>query len=272
MSTRLFYVLAAIAVVFTVAGVLVLRGGSDDGDNGPSFGGKDDPVLDAKVRRLQFYDWEANVIGPEGRPAPGDPKVTGGPNAGTAGAISLYDAVLRAAKRPADPEADNGRPGSVFFALDRDRRRVVGEAATTRQAASAAAPAGATIAEVKPGTAIVGAEGSASRFYVLDDDVAIRGTEIRNAREGDDQVSGRPVTLFDFSETGRTLFKQLTAKLAGRGSQASLDRVDDDPAQHNQHFAVVYDGQLVTTPFIDFRSSPDGLDPSAGTQLAEILP
>ncbi|MEA2156025.1 MAG: SecD/SecF fusion protein [Solirubrobacteraceae bacterium] len=267
----MFYVVAVIAVVATVAGVLVLRG-RHSGSDGPSFGGKDDPVLDAKMRRLQFYDWETNVIGPDGRPAPGDPKVTGGAKAGKAGALSLYDAVLRATKRPAIVDADNARPASIFFALDRARRRVIGNAAVTRAAARAAAPAGATIYEVRPGTAIVGAEGTADRWYVLDDNVAINGTETRNARQGIDQKTRRPVTLFAFTDTGLRLFRELTRKIAARGSQASLDRASDDPALHDQHFAVIYEGQIVTIPAVDFRLAPDGLDASGGTQLSEQLP
>ena len=32
-----------------------------------------------QVAQLFFYDWEPNVIGPDGKPAPTDPEVTGGP-------------------------------------------------------------------------------------------------------------------------------------------------------------------------------------------------
>lgn len=270
MSRGLFYVIATIAVIATVAGVLSLRGGG--GDDESAFGGKDDPVLDAKVRTLQFYDWETKVIGPGGRPAPADPRVTGGPEAGREGALALYDAVVRAARRPAAIEADNGRPGSLFFAVDPARRRVIGGAAPTRAAALAGDAAGATVAEVRPGTAIVAADGSTTRFYVLDDDVAIDGTSIREARQGTDESTGRPVTLFAFDDAGNAAFRRLTKAIAERGSQAALNAGGDDPAQHNQHFAVVYDGAIVTAAAVDFRRSPEGLDARAGTQLAEQLP
>jgi SecD/SecF fusion protein len=276
MSHRLFYVVAAIAVIFTVAGVLVLQNRSNSGSDSASVSGPDDPVLDAKVRRLSFYDWERNVIGPQGRPAPGDPSVTGGPNAGQAGSLSLYDAVLRAATRPALVESDNGRTTSVFYAVDRRRRRILANGAPTREQALAAVPAAgraaATVYEVKPDTAIVGAADSSSRWFVIKDDVAIHGSQIRNPRHAKDQISGRPVIFFFFSDAGRALFRQLTQALAARGSQSSLNQAQDDPALHNQHFAVVYENKIVTTPFVDFRQSPDGLDPSAGTQLSARLP
>jgi|GEM_PF-6569794 len=271
MSTRLFTILAAIAVVATIAGVLVFQSRRSGGDDS-AFGGKDDPVLDAKIRRLQFYDWEANVIGPGGRPAPGDPKVTGGVDAGRTGAITLYEAVMRAAARPAAVEANNGREGSIFILLDRANRTVVGSAFSTRAQATAGAPAGAAVAEIKPDTTIVEAEGSGSRFYVLKDDIAITGAELRDARQGTDQSTRKPVTLFAFSDTGRRRFRTLTKKLASRGSQTSLNNLADDAERYLQHFVVVYQGQIVTAPFVDFRRSPDGLDPAAGIQLAEQLP
>ncbi|MDA0160671.1 hypothetical protein OM076_10380 [Solirubrobacter ginsenosidimutans] len=38
--------------------------------------------------RFAIYDWERSVLGPDGRPVPTDDAVTGGPNAGQAGALS----------------------------------------------------------------------------------------------------------------------------------------------------------------------------------------
>src|SRR5271165_6489178 len=55
-----------------------------------------------KVAQLYFYDWEPNVIGPEGKPAPTETTATGGANAGAAQfGLLQYQAVQRAAKRPA---------------------------------------------------------------------------------------------------------------------------------------------------------------------------
>src|ERR1700682_856185 len=53
-----------------------------------------------KTAQLFFYDWEPNVIGPNGTPAPTEATVTGGRNAGAAQfGLPEYQAVLRAAKR-----------------------------------------------------------------------------------------------------------------------------------------------------------------------------
>jgi preprotein translocase subunit SecD len=71
--------------------------------------------------RLAIYDWERSVLGPDGRPAPTDPAVTGGPSASHAAAVTETEARSRAAKTPGARavQADDG-----WFALG-------GEAALT---------------------------------------------------------------------------------------------------------------------------------------------
>lgn len=46
--------------------------------------------------RLAMYYWEGSVLGPDGRPAPGDPDVTGSPDAGRAAALTKAEAEARA--------------------------------------------------------------------------------------------------------------------------------------------------------------------------------
>src|SRR4029079_2686576 len=52
--------------------------------------------------QMWFYDWEGSVLGKDCKPHPDDPNVTAGTAAGSGvGAVSLFDAVTRAAKCPA---------------------------------------------------------------------------------------------------------------------------------------------------------------------------
>src|SRR3954468_20818300 len=53
-----------------------------------------------KVAQLFFYDWEKSVRGPGCKPAPDDPAVTGGSQAGLQSALPLYDALQIAAECP----------------------------------------------------------------------------------------------------------------------------------------------------------------------------
>lgn len=239
------------------------------------------------IGQLVFYDWEANVVGPDGVPAPRDASVTGGLAAGEAGAISIYAAVLRAAKRPAATEPDNARTASRFYAVDPKERRVFAAGASTapqlgsptRAEALATVPArlrdAAKIYEVKPDTVIVRAERATGNerggaWYVLRDDVALRGSAIANPQQRFDEgpgTDGRPIVTFDFSAEGRASWLALTRELADRGA-AAVGLSGGPDADANQHFAVVVDDQLLSVPYIDFRLNPGGIDPAQGSQIS----
>jgi SecD/SecF fusion protein len=233
----------------------------------------------AGAGQLVFYDWEANVIGPAGKPAPIDPKVTGGPDAGRGGSLALYEAVLRASKRPADAEADNARKGSVFYAVDAKAEKVFGSGSRSRGAALDLAPAteraGATVLEVTAGTVVVGGEQAiddpapARAFYVLQDDVALRGSAIEHPEQNFDSgpsASGEPIVTFEFSADGAKAFQKLTRSLAERGAR-SVGVAGQSGADANQHFAIVLDERIVSLPYVDFRANPEGIDGSTGSQI-----
>jgi SecD/SecF fusion protein len=77
--------------------------------------------------RLEFYDWEANALTPNGKPVAGqlqtqDPTAiqisqggSSGPGLPGAGSMSLYDAVKLAAKQPPQVSADNARNGYEYY-------------------------------------------------------------------------------------------------------------------------------------------------------------
>ena len=75
-----------------------------------------------KVAQLYFYDWEANVLGADGKPHPADAKVTGGPSAGSLG-LPEYQALKIAGQAAADePEdGDHRRPVVPGQRQDPDR-------------------------------------------------------------------------------------------------------------------------------------------------------
>ncbi len=233
-----------------------------------------------QVAELAFYDWEVNVLGPDGRPEPDDATVTGGPSAGSSGSISLFEAVERASKRPAKAEADNSNDKSVFYAVDREAEKVYGLAEDTREDARVNAPrdkrAAVDIVEVKPGTVIIRAEQpddsksdrKTDRWYVLEDDVALRGKDIKNPEQNFDQGaggSGAPIVTFDFTDKGRETWQKVTREIAQRGTENLFP--GSDPRTAAQHFAIVLDNELVSVPFIDFQQNPDGIDGRNGSQI-----
>ena len=241
------------------------------------------------VAQLAFYDWEVNVIGPSGKPEPEDPNVTGGSAAGQVGALTLYDAVLRASERPAKVEPNNSREDSLFYPVDPKSKKVFGSGTgdsvrygePTRPEALETVPRAlrdtAKIYEVKPNTVIVHAEEQDSsddersdRWFVLQDDVALQGKEIKNPEQQFNQGgggNGAPNVTFEFTDKGRKIWQDVTREIAERGSRSVGVLPGQTAADANQHFAIVLDDQLISTPFIDFRRNPDGIDGRTGSQI-----
>jgi SecD/SecF fusion protein len=97
------------------------------------------------------------------------------------------------------------------------------------------------------------------------------GTDlVRSGTQADfSQSTGLPVVLLQFTGHGGHVFSKITAAEAHRGQIAwQLAGSPGGTAYQNyvQHFAIVLDGQLQSTPYIDFKQNPDGI---AGTN-AEI--
>ena len=240
------------------------------------------------VAQLAFYDWEVNVIGPEGKPVPEDPSVTGGASAGQVGALALYDAVLRASERPAKVEPDNSHEDSLFYAVDPETKKVFGAGtgkdlrygAATRAEALEPVPRAqretVKVYEVKPNTVIVRAEQApdvkekTDSWFVLEDDVALRGKEVKNPEQQFNNGTGgdgTPNVTFEFTENGRKQWQKVTREIADRGSR-SVGLLPGQTAEDaNQHFAIVLDDQLVSIPYIDFRRNSDGIDGRQGSQI-----
>lgn len=138
-------------------------------------------------------------------------------------------------------------------------------------------PAGVTPADgevlvVQQGTVVLqAANASASdqvkfsspeaQFYVLHDDVALRGSDITNPQQSTDQ-GGNPAVTFGFNSTGNNAFQNVTGQIARRGQDVStLGQTLD------QHFAVALDDQLLTVPSIDFKQYPDGIIGGNGADI-----
>jgi SecD/SecF fusion protein len=252
-----------------------------------------------KTAQLQFYDWEPNVIGPTGEPAPTEGSVTGdttsqGAGGATSGLLE-YQAVLRGAKRKPilrknDTTWSQGCTAAQvqgclygsWYLLDTAHERVVrGPEETEHNLYTdlGKQPKGTKLKAVRvnPGTVIVQARAieptagkvtdpSPNSWYVLNDDPVLNGNDITNPVQGNDETTGQPNVSFGFDSHGKTVFEQVTKKIAQRGQEAELPGVTREEAM--QHFAVVLDGQLITVPSIDFTKYPEGIDASNGSEIS----
>jgi SecD/SecF fusion protein len=256
-----------------------------------------------KTALLYFYDWEPNVIGPDGKPAPTEASVTGGANAASSiSGLLQYQAVQRAAKRPpmkfklattlqpgCTPEQKEGCIYGSWYLLDTKHEKMLcsggkptcapAETEQNLYADGYKPPPGSKpkAVRVNPGTLVVqarpveGANGkvtqaSPNSWYVINDNPVLTGSDIKNPQEGSESESGTPDVNFGFTSHGQSVFQQVTKEIAQRGQEAQLPGVSKEAAQ--QHFAIVLDGQVITAPSIDFTKYPEGIDASTGSQIS----
>ena len=259
----------------------IQRSGSDQ-INVSLPGVKDAIRAEAQVgttAQLYFYDWEPNVIGPNGKPAPTDATVTGGQNPGDSTyGVPLYQAVIRGSKRPEvlrpnDTTHGPGVDGAWYLVNDKQQKVLRGpEDTKPNLVAEAPAPPGSRAVRVPPGTVIVQAQATANQqqstldsYYVLNDDPALSGKDLKNPQQSFDNGAGgtgQPIVTFDFTSHGRSVFQNVTRTIAHRGADATLLGTPD-----LQHFAIVLDNKLISVPSIDFRQYENGIDASNGSQI-----
>jgi SecD/SecF fusion protein len=259
-----------------------------------------------KTAQLFFYDWEPNVIGSDGKPAPSESTATGGASAGSSQfGLTEYQAVLRAAKRPAilrknettwtpgcTPRQVGGCIYGSWYLLDTKHEKVLcsggkpicapAETEQNLYADNYRPPAGTTAKAVRvaPGTVLVQArpvesnsgkvtQPSPNSWYVLNDNPVLTGADVKNPQQSFDEAAGgtgAPNVTFGFTSHGKSVFQRVTKEIAHRGQEAQLPGVPKEAAQ--QHFAVVLDGQLITTPSIDYTRYPEGIDASTGSEIS----
>ena len=79
--------------------------------------------------------------------------------------------------------------------------------------------------------------------------------------------AGNPVVLLQFTRHGSRQFGRITRQEAQRGqTKYNLAGKQGDYLNYVQHFAIVLDGVLQSTPYIDFKQNPDGI-PGPNAQI-----
>jgi SecD/SecF fusion protein len=258
------------------------------------------------VAQLSFYDWEANVLTPNGKTAasqlqdrnPTALKISQGagslpPGSPGAGSMGLYPAVLLASEQPENASSANSRITPQYFLFGAAGSAACEAAANANGTVPAAGqhcllsgpadnksdllsglPPGVSASEgqilsvprgplalqaISPNFARpVSFSDPNAQFFVLTDNVALRGSDITNPEQSTDPSTHKPDITFGFTSEGKTMFQRMTADVARRGSLVS-----DLGQTLNQHFAVVLDHQLIAVPYIDYKIYPDGVTANA---------
>lgn len=242
--------------------------------------------LVGRTAQLFFYDWEVNVLGPDGQPAPEDGEVTGAGTTdgagGPAAAMPLYEAVQLAAKQQRR-ENRNRAHADTFYLVDEQGKKVISgpetveedlfdstdEAAAERQREQyevVRVPSGTTILQaeaprVRSGADPQGAPKRQDRWYVLRDEVSLYGTDIKDPVQSFDELNA-PAVSFDFTSEGRKKWEEVTRTIAQRGLEQSIGGTGP------QHFAIALDNQLISVPQINPQEFPDGISGSNGSQIS----
>jgi len=242
--------------------------------------------------QMFFYDWEPNVLGANCKPDPTNQNVTGGQAAGQpgSGSLSYYAALKLAAKCPAKPSQNTSTNTPSYYLVDNNAQQVIagpegteGDIWTEPQFLKThqkAPKKGQAIVTVQPGTSVVEAEydknapkndvagNNQAQWFVINDNFALRGTDIKDPAQSFDNGTGgtgEPIVTFNFTDKGKSIWQKVTKQIAQRGQN---EAIPGQPAQaFFQHFAVVLDNKLITVPYIDYQQNPDGIDASNGSQI-----
>jgi SecD/SecF fusion protein len=163
----------------------------------------------------------------------------------------------------------------VYCLIDQTQGLHLTKSAATKQMKSGLSPAeytGTTVLEVPDGIQVLqSAPNSLARqpkygtpnagYYVIRDQVALRGDQITNPASGTDQ-SGGPDVTFGFQKNGASIYQALTGKVAVRG------KLDSPPGTNlSQHVAIALDNQLISVPSIDYITFPQGIPSSGGSEI-----
>jgi len=215
--------------------------------------------------KLYFYDLEPNVV-------PLDPKVTEvtPANLQQQSTTSLYDAVELASQQNTRCGGVCTTTGPELYLFEKQSRQYVAGPETSERDLFSSDEAKAVpkddrkIFTVPQGTIVVEDSENSDNpdappaYFVLRDRPALSGDDIKNPEQNFDQ-NQQPNVTFEFTDEGRSAFREITRAIAQRGSAAQS-------APYS--FAIVLDGTIVSRPVIDYTENPDGIDGRTGAQIS----
>ena len=215
--------------------------------------------------QLFFYDWEANILDEDCRTDPNE-------NANNKQPITGFLEAVRQASK-CDPRRDgdnNAADRPRFYAFDEASKRPLnnGQPSDSREAALEDLDEPAQVVRVPEGILVVRDQKPSAdapepdRFWVIEDDPALSGTDIRDPEQNfGQQLGNEPIVRFKFTDRGREAFQEITRTIAQRGRDNAFAAPDP------QHFAIVLDDELVSAPSIDYVAYPDGIDGRTGAEI-----
>ncbi|MBA2763618.1 MAG: protein translocase subunit SecD [Thermoleophilaceae bacterium] len=108
----------------------------------------------------------------------------------------------------------------------------------------------------------------AERYFILEDDAALSGNEVRDPQVQTDSRTQEQVVAMEFTDVGQKAFAAITRQIAERGLELSAIFGQGDASF--QTFAITLDGRLVSRASIDYIENPEGIDGRTGAQINNI--
>jgi SecD/SecF fusion protein len=250
----------------------------------------DAAALIGKTAVLEFYDFEADVTGPS---------VSGGLlNATPVASGSVYDLLAAPATRLL---ANKGNPAQWYLFDNKHvvkagpaptRAKLLANEIVRKPTASGGlgnhVPKDWKILTVPNDTVVVSCvatncptqvPGNGQKgFYLLkhhdvkdfpDNPIPeMTGNQLKlsGTRADIDTQTNQPVVLMQFTGAGKKAFHEITRREAQRGALGG-DCNQGKPPPNVQHFAIVLDRQIQSTPYIDYCVNPDGIPGDNGAQI-----
>ncbi len=199
---------------------------------------------------------------------------------------TIYDAVQLASKQPRVADCPNcSAPDQFYLFSDDEERNYISGPVNDRadlyfDEQGTPIPRENTIVEEVPqGTVVVTEQATDSNgdnlegpenagYYVLDDNAALTGNDIKDPQQETDQ-SGLPNVTFGFTDKGQKAFQQITRRIAQEGQARAIGPVGaDEASQLSGNFAIALDGTIISRPIINFVENPDGIDGRTGAQIS----
>jgi SecD/SecF fusion protein len=233
-----------------------------------------------QTAQLYLYDWEPNVIP--------NPAKTNVPN-GEAYFDRYYDAVKLASQQQPQCFQDKcTTSGPGFYLFNSQTHQWIAGPAEDEQDLLAQAkveqpPPNTEILTVPQGTLVVKKEGegdqtapddpNAAQWFVIKDRPSLSGDEIKDPKQEFDPTTNEPNVTFNFTDSGREQFSDVTKEIAQRGLQNAPPGVAGNAeaaSGFSGHFAIVLDEEIKSRPIINFVENPNGIDGRTGAQISGI--
>jgi SecD/SecF fusion protein len=258
--------------------------------------------------QLYYYDWQANLIGPEkviaGNPGLQPPagalkaseerwEKAGRPSTKElikqlvfSGAYpTAYEAAqLAAEQEPLEncEECSVARPRYYLFEKAEPHDLIAGPELAKKDLyvspTGEKRPKDGIVVEVPAGTIVVSEypsneAGEIDRsvkpgWYALKDEPALSGNDITDPEQGYGP-NNEPLVSFGFTDDGQEAFQEVTRRIAQRGQANAIGPVSAEEAEQlSHHFAVILENEVKTRPIINFAENPDGIDGRTGAQIS----